>query len=205
LDDVWNFLMANFPILPQREAHIIAGVSMGGGAAFNKAIKYRERFGVVFGIFPPVNVRWSDCHGKYMANFDPDCIGWKTNFNNGFSPVARFYGVFVIRQRSVVFPLYGRGNPDTTALVSSENPLEMLDAYDLKEGELAMYIGYGAKDEFNIDAQVESFLYRAKQKGLTVAVGYDPRGHHDLATAYRLLPPLVDWLGQRLEPFFDRP
>src|SRR5438445_6809553 len=62
MQDVWNFVMENFPIRPEREAHVIAGVSMGGGAAYNLAIKYRERFKTVVGIFPPVNLRWLDCH-----------------------------------------------------------------------------------------------------------------------------------------------
>src|ERR1700722_8189240 len=106
MKDVWDFLHANFPICPEREAHVIAGVSMGGGAAFNKGLKFRDRFRTVVGVFPPVNVRWSNCKGRYMANFDPDCIGWKTDFNNPWSVVARFYGVIVIRQRFVVFPLY---------------------------------------------------------------------------------------------------
>jgi hypothetical protein len=65
-----------------------------------------------------------------------------------------------------------------------------------------MYIAYGGKDEFNIDAQVESFLYRCKQRGLTVAVGYDPKGHHDIPTAVRLMPDLFDWLGAQLAPYF---
>ncbi len=63
-----------------------------------------------------------------------------------------------------------------------------------------MYIGYAGRDEFNIDAQVESFLYRAKQKGLTVDVGYEPLGHHDNATAQKLLPGVIDWLAVQLGP-----
>ena len=39
--DVWNYLHENFPIRPEREAHSITGVSMGGGAAVGLAIKYR--------------------------------------------------------------------------------------------------------------------------------------------------------------------
>jgi S-formylglutathione hydrolase FrmB len=198
MGDVWDFLFHNFPILPQRDAHVIAGVSMGGGAAFNKAIKYRDRFKIVVGIFPPVNVRWSNCHGRYMANFHPDCVGWKTDFNNPRAVLGRFYGVITIRQRTVVNPLYGRNNPDTLALIAAENPIEMLDALHVRPGELAMYIAYVGKDQFNIDAQVESFLYHARQRGLCVAVGYDPKGHHDVATAMRMLPELIEWLGAQL-------
>ena len=37
-------------------AHILAGASMGGFAAYNYAIKHRNAFGVVAGIFPPLNL-----------------------------------------------------------------------------------------------------------------------------------------------------
>ena len=99
-----------------------------------------------------------------------------------------------IRLRQVCYPLYGRHNPDTARLVSLENPIEMLDYYDVREGELGMYIGYGGRDQFNIDAQVESFLYRARQRGLTIAVDYDPKGKHDAPTALRLFPCTIRWL-----------
>ena len=44
--------------------------------------------------------------------------------------------------------------------ISRDNPIEMLERYDVKPGELEMYVAYGGKDQFNIDAQVESFLLR---------------------------------------------
>jgi len=47
---------------------------------------------------------------------------------------------------------------------------------------------YAARTEFNITARSMSFLYRAKQRGLTVGVGYDPEGRHDAASGRRLLP-----------------
>src|SRR5262249_47134819 len=46
IQDVWQFLVTNYPIRPEREAHVLAGISMGGGAAFNLGIKYRNCFGV---------------------------------------------------------------------------------------------------------------------------------------------------------------
>jgi S-formylglutathione hydrolase FrmB len=200
MEDVWSFLFHHFPIRPEREAHVIAGVSMGGGAAFNKAIKFRDRFKIVIGVFPPVNTRWLDCHCRYMGNFHPDCWAWRTDFSRGRDVIGRFYGVVAIRLKSAVDPLYGRG-PETAYLVSLENPIEMIDRLCLQEGELAMYIAYGGKDQFNIDAQVESFLFAARQRGLTVAVGYDPRGKHDRPTAERLFPGMVAWLAPLLAPY----
>ncbi len=200
MQDVWTFVLSHYPIRPEREAHILAGTSMGGGAAFNLALKYRDRFKVVVGVLPPLNTRWVDCHGRYMGNFDPCCWGWRTHFNRGLEVVGRFYGVVTIRERKVVNPLYGHGR-DTLSAVSAENPIEMLDRLGLQEGELAMYVAYGGRDQFNIDAQVESFLYAAQQRGLTVDVGYDPKGKHDLPTALRLLPGILDWLAPQVAPY----
>ena len=200
--DVWDFLMRNYPILPEPEAHIAAGVSMGAGAAFNKAIKYPDKFRSVLGIFPPVNLRWLDCHGKYMRPFDPNCWGWRTDFSRRLEVVGSFCGGLVkIRQAQVVQPLFGARNPNAAAEVAKENPIEMLDAYDVREGRLAMYIGYGGKDEFNITAQVESFLYHARERGLTVQVGYVPDGHHDRATAAKLMPGALEFLAERLAAY----
>ena len=64
MTDVWDFLFTNYPIRPEPEAHVLAGASMGGGGAFNLAIKYRDRFKTVVGVFPPVNMRWLSCRGR---------------------------------------------------------------------------------------------------------------------------------------------
>jgi S-formylglutathione hydrolase FrmB len=199
--DVWNFVHEHYPIRPERGAHVMAGVSMGAGAAFNKALKYRDRVGVAVGFFPPLNTRWEDCHGRYLSDFDPDCWGWRTDFSRGREVVGRFYGVVNIRLKRVLDPLYDRRDPASVLQISRENPVEMLERLDLKPGELEMYVAYGGKDQFNIDAQVESFLYVARQRGLCVGVGYDPNGKHDLATAQRLFPGVLKWLAPRLEPY----
>jgi len=205
LVDVWNFLFRNYPIRPEREAHVAAGASMGAGAAFHHAIKYQDRFAIVAGFFPPVNLRWEDCRGHYKGNFDPCCWGWREDFTHSHEVIGRFYGIVPVRSGRMINPLYGRRNPQTATLISQDNPIEMLDTYDVREGQLEMYIAYGGRDQFNIDAQVESFLYRARERGLTIGVGYDPRGKHDMATALRLLPGLLDWLGPRLMPYGPTP
>jgi hypothetical protein len=64
-----------------------------------------------------------------------------------------------------------------------------------------MYVAYGGKDQFNIDAQVESFLYVAGQRGLPISVAYDPKGKHDLKTALEFFPGLVGWLAPLLGPY----
>lgn len=198
--DIWNFVVRNFSVRPERRAHVIAGVSMGGGAAFHHAIKHHDRYGTVFGIFPPLNVRWVDCRGKYFGNFDPCCWGWRTSVWWGHEPIGKFYCLIKIPLGRVVYPLYGRG-PDAIRQLSLHNPIEMLDRFNIRPGQLEMHVAYGGQDEFNIDAQVESFLYRAKQKGLKVTVTYDPCGRHDTQTAMRFLEPLVTWLAPRIAPY----
>jgi S-formylglutathione hydrolase FrmB len=196
MQDVWGFLLRNYPIRPEREAHVIAGLSSGGGAAFRLAIKHRDTFGVVFGLMPPLNVRWMDCHGNYRGKFDPNCWGWRTDVSRGREVVARF-GPVTVRVRRLVYPLFGRG-PEAVEQLSRENPIEMLGLYGVQEGELAMFVGYAGRDEFNIDAQVESFLYRARERGLSVAVQYDPRGRHNWRTGQKLLYGALDWLAPPL-------
>jgi S-formylglutathione hydrolase FrmB len=198
--DVWDFVTSHYPVRPEREAHVLAGFSGGGGAAYRLGIKYRERFGVVLGLLPPLNLRWVDCRGRYFGRFDPNCWGWRSDFRRGREVVGRFYGVVAIRVRSLVYPLFGRGE-QAVEQVSRENPIEMIDQYGLQEGELAMYVAYAGRDQFNLAAQTESFLYRARERGLTVAVGHDPRGKHDLGTARKLLPGALCWLAPLLAPF----
>jgi S-formylglutathione hydrolase FrmB len=200
VQDVWGFILSHYPIRPEREAHVVAGYSGGGGAAFRLGIKYRDTFGTVFGISPPLNLRWVDCHGRYMGNFDPNCWGWREDVSRGREVVGRFYGVVTIRLRTLVYPLFGRG-PEAIEEISRANPIEAIDHDGLQPGELCMYVGYGGRDEFNMDAQVESFLYRARERGLAVGVGYEPHGRHNWRTGRRLLPGALDWLGPLMAPY----
>lgn len=200
MTDVWNFMMESYPLRPEREAHVLAGVSMGGGAAYHLGMKFRDRVYVVLGVLPPLNSRWIDCHGRYMGNFDPCCWGWRTDYSRGREVVGRFYGVIAIRMRNVIGGLYDPG-PMTAAEVSLVNPIEMLERLNIQDGELAFYIAYGGRDQFNIDAQVESFLYVAKQRGIHVDVDYDPKGRHDTRTAFRFFPHTIAWLAARIAPY----
>jgi hypothetical protein len=64
-----------------------------------------------------------------------------------------------------------------------------------------MFVGYAGRDEYNIDAQVDSFLYYAKYRGLGVAVAFEPDGRHDGMTAMRFMPSLVRWLAPQIAPY----
>ncbi|HEY8506205.1 MAG TPA: alpha/beta hydrolase-fold protein [Gemmataceae bacterium] len=198
--DVWGFVTCRFPVRPEREAHALAGASMGGFGAYNLGIKYRDRFGLLAGIHPPLHLRYLDCRGRYFANFDPGCLGIREQYQP-LAPVGRFLGgVITIRQWQLMTPLYG-GVPDPIPLIARENPLEMLDLYQVMPGELQMYVGYGTQDQFNIDAQVESFVHFARRRGLEIMVHKVPGGKHDFDTGVALFPSLRDWLAPRLAPY----
>src|SRR5262249_34419772 len=141
------------------------------------------------------------CRGEYMDNFSPCCWGWRTDFSNHYEVVGVFYGgLYKVRLKQLIDPLFGRG-PTTAARVSMENPIENLERYQVKPGEMEMYVAYGGQDEFNLDAQVESFVYRTQQLGLPITVVKDPCGKHDRETALKLLPATLDWLKSRLTPY----
>lgn len=199
-NDVWNFLVANFSIRPEPEAHILAGASMGGFGAYNHGIKYRERYKVIVGIMPAVNLRYVNCKGRYMANFDPDCFALQERYRP-HGTIAVFYGVVRIQQKHLFDRLYGSDAKHAHEHIARENPFEMLETYDVKPGELELFIGYGGRDEFNIDAQVESFLYFASKRGIDVHAIKDPKGRHDTATGLRMLPDLSAWLSERVKKY----
>jgi hypothetical protein len=174
---------------------------MGGFAAYNLGMRHRDGFGVVVGVFPPLNLRWTDKAGHYMAKFDPYDWGWR----NTLGPrdvLGRFNGgLTTIRVQNLFCPLFGDNDEDVMAELVQNNPIELVNRTGLRDGELAMYVAYAGQDEFNIDAQVESFLYFATFKGLSIGVGYAPKGHHDLSTALELFGGIVSWLGPIMAPY----
>lgn len=195
MTDVWDFLVCCFPILPEREAHALVGASMGGSAAFALAIKHRARVKSAIGFMPLLNLRYVDCTGHYRRPFDPGCVGVRQEMRGAEALGRR--RLFVLRFNDLFAPLFGRG-PDAVAGLSQINPLELMERSDLRDGELDLYIAYGARDEFNVAAQVESFLYQARQRGVSVAVDRDPVGRHDLASGKRALPGAMHWAAPRV-------
>ena len=188
---------SQYPIRPEREAHVLIGASMGGFGAYNLGIKHRCYFKIVVGIFPPVNLRWVDCHCKYRTEFDPCCWGWRQRVPP-CEVLARFYCVVPIRLKRMITPLYGRDEAEALEGITRENPIEMLETYNVQPGQLDMYIGCGRKDQFHIQAQVDSFLYVAHCRGLCVDVEFLPDGRHDVKTGLRLFPGAAHWLAPLL-------
>ena len=201
MEDVWNFVMDNFPIRPEREAHALIGASMGGSAAFAQAIKHKDKIKVAIGFMPALNLRWVDCHDHYRGPFDPCCWGWRTKLKP-CEIIGRPKELVKIRFCDLYCPLIGYG-PDAMAKLSRFNPIELMDEYDLHEGELSLFVGYGGQDEFNMGAQVESFLYRAKERGVSVGVTFDPQGRHNVEGGRRLFPEALRWIAPLVAPYVE--
>lgn len=201
LHDVQGFAEANFPLHPDRKARALVGVSMGGGAAFDLGIRHKDRFGVVFGLFPPLNFRYMDCRGNYRGKFDPNCFMLREQADDPREVLASYlFGLVKIRIGAMADPLFGIG-PSTVEGLSRYNPYENLDRYDLRPGELSMFIAYGGRDEYNIDSQIKSFLAKAEDRGLEIETRYAPFGRHDRFTARRFLPAALEWLSGQLRPY----
>ncbi|MBY0231204.1 MAG: hypothetical protein K2W96_18135 [Gemmataceae bacterium] len=202
--DVLPFVLKSYSIRDEPEARAIVGVSMGGCAAYSKTMKYPDLFKNAAAIYPPLNLRWMGCKGRHSDKFDPACWGWREDFSRGYEVLGRYYAVITFRQRRLVYPLFGRRNEEILPQVAAENPIELLDAYDVKPGQFGFYVAYVGRDEFNLDSEIESFLHRAKEKGIEVSVEYDAKGRHNLPQAVKFLPGLFDWLNGRLAAYAPR-
>lgn len=201
MGDVWDFMMSTFPIRPEREAHAIVGASMGGSASFALAIKHRDRIKAAVGFFPLLNLRYLDCHEKYRTKFNPECFTLRSKWR-GLEPLGRRKMV-VLTFDKLFKPMFGGGQRAIDG-IASINPLELMETTDLKPGELDLYVAYGGMDEFNVAAQVESFLHFANKRGINVTVDYDPNGRHNLKTGQKMVPAAFQWVSQRVLAFNDR-
>ena len=197
LYDLWQFIEDKYPIRPENKAHIMVGVSMGGFGAFNIAIKEHERFGIAVGVLPALNVRWMGCDGCYFTDFSPENWCWRTRMDNPNEVIGRF-GFILVRVRQFIHPAFGAG-PEALALAAQENPIELLERHPLRSGDLDMWVGYAEEDEFNLDAQAESFIFAARQRGLDVSCYRVRRGRHSEATALVMLPDAVRWMRETME------
>ena len=200
IGEVWPFLTRNYAIRPERSAHVIAGVSMGGTAAYNLAFKHRNTFGQVAGVLPGLDLRYMNCCGDSRADYDPRSVAARTDFRPN-RVVARIYGVVPVREKRLLGPLVDYDKDNVPAFIARENPAEMLAAYDVRPNEFGLFAGYGTDDQLNIDAQVEHFRDVAAARGVCVTTVPVPGGQHDTATAYKLVPSMSRWLTGRIGSF----
>jgi hypothetical protein len=199
MQEVVPFLMTHYAIRSEREAHTLLGMSGGGYGAMNLAIKHRAFFGAVAVMAAPVNMRYSDIHGGNLADFNPATYCWKTHYNPDEIIALYYCGLWQEPARKFIAPVFGEGQEVVPRIIQT-NPADLLFTTDLQPCQLAIYMHYPGRDNFNFDAQAQSFQWLAAQKGVEVNLAIDPEGSHRLSYFRDNLRPVLTWLGQFILP-----
>ena len=197
--EILPFLMRTFSVRPEREAHALLGISAGGFGAMTIALKHRDVFGTVATVAGPLNVRYDNCQGRYDDDFDPATYRERTEYDPELI-IARYY-LRLVRRRAKAFfePVYGTG-PAVGGKVARDNPYDVLSTTDLRPGELAIYINYPSRDNYNFDAQDQSFAWLAARRGVAIDVAEIPKAEHNLGYIQRAEPPAFLWVGRHTRP-----
>jgi S-formylglutathione hydrolase FrmB len=197
--EVLPFLQTHYSIRQERGAHALLGVSAGGYGAMTIALKHREKFGAVATLAGPLNLRFDNVHGRYGDDFDPAAYRERTEYDPRMV-IGRFY-LGLVRHRVSTFlgPVYGP-DPGVIGRVARDNPADLIASTDLRPGELAIYVNYPGRDNYNFDAQAESFAWLAARRGVEVELTREPRGQHNLRYIEAAEPPAYRWLGRHVLP-----
>jgi enterochelin esterase-like enzyme len=199
VDEIVPFLMRTYSIRPERNAHSLLAISAGGYGAMAIALRHRDLFGVVAAIGGPLNMRYDNAAGRYGDDFDPATYRERTEYDRDMI-IAHYYGGLRRRRvRTFLEPVYGPG-PDMIAKVARDNPTDLLKSTGLQPGELAIYVNYAGRDNYNFDAQDTSFAWLAALRGTAVDLVEDPTGRHNLLYLERAEPPTFLWLGHHILP-----
>ncbi len=199
IQEVIPFVTRTYSVRPEREAHAIFGSSAGGYGGMGLALKHRDFFGAVATLGGPLNMRYFNCEGRYLDDFDPATYRWKTTYDPN-EVVSRFYfGLGRARARKYLGPVYGKG-PEVITKVKRDNPADLLFSTDLRPGELAIYANYRGKDNWNFDAQDQSFAWLAGQKGVEVTLAEAPGYRHTLRYFRSQQRPAYLWLARHILP-----
>jgi S-formylglutathione hydrolase FrmB len=197
--EVVPFLLSHYSIRPEREAHAILGVSGGALGGLHLAIQYRSFFGSVALLAPPANLRYNTCHDDPREDFHPHTYRWLTYYNPDQVAATYFLGIRKIRAKSIIEPVFGSG-PGVVARVAQSNPADMIFSTNLQPGELAIYLNYPELDNFNLDAQAESFAWLARSRGIAVDLVCVPHAHHFIHYFRSQQVPAWCWIGRHILP-----
>jgi hypothetical protein len=199
VDEIVPLLMRTFSVRPEREAHALIGISAGGFGAMTIGIRHRDIFGVVATLGGPLNVRYDTTEEGYAGEFNPLTYRERIEYNPELLIATYHFGLLRKRAKEFFEPVYGTG-PDVTAKVLRDNPSDLIAATDLQPGEMAIYVSYPGRDNYNFDAQAQSFAWLAARRGIAVETVESPSAFHDLSYIQGAEPPAYLWLGRHLLP-----
>jgi Putative esterase len=198
IQEVVPFLMTKFSIRPEREAHALLGISGGAYGAMGIAIDHRDYFGAVATLAGALNLRYFNADETYFENFDPATYRFKTRYEPNEVIGKYYHGLLKLRAKRFMAPPFGDG--DIVPLLAQTNPANRLFTSNIQPGELAIYANYGGRDNFNFDAQVESFAWLAGTRGIAVTLDRDPKGTHSFRYLKDNMGRTLIWLGQHILP-----
>ncbi|MBI3962635.1 MAG: alpha/beta fold hydrolase [Deinococcus sp.] len=205
LQDLVPFVRSRFAGSTDPRATVLLGSSMGGFGVFNLGLKHPELSTLLAGIYPAVDLRFS-CNGNSAGDYQRDCYQPRTSY-----PAAATIAVFGpvrIPASTVLYPVFDSDQePGPTwtedrpmwERIAAENPRDLLEGRDLSPYRMILVVG--DRDEFNIDAEVASFVDALVQRGFTAdpAGRYiRPGGHHNGDFERQVLPEVLEWIGKRL-------
>jgi hypothetical protein len=73
----------------------------------------------------------------------------------------------------------------------------------LQPGELNIYMRIAGRDNFNFDAQMDSFIWLARQRGIAIESYKDPNEYHSSRYCTEMQRRAYDWLASRIAPPLD--
>ncbi len=197
LDDVVGFIESRYALRPERDARALVGVSAGGFGALSHGIKQRAKFGHVAALAPPANLRYSNQDADYFADFDAAKFRWRTEYRP-LQTVGTFLGGAIrLREGDFVAPVFGPRD-ELIRNVAASNPADLMFTEAVQPGELDILIHYPRHDNFNFDAQIESFQWLAASRGTAVALVRDENGDHTIPYFQESMPSVWAWVGTRL-------
>lgn len=201
MGEVIPYLMTRYSIRPERQAHAIFGMSAGGFGALSLGIRHRDFFGAVATLAAPANMRYTTVGPKhYRENFDPVTYRWETEYDPDQIAGIFYAGLSRTPASKYVRPVFG-DEPGVVSRIAEVNPADLLFTSGIAPGELAMYLHYPARDNYNFDAQNESFAWLARSRGIAVDLERDAlTAHHNLAYFDTNHKPAYRWLACHLLP-----
>ena len=197
LKEVVPFVERMYNVKREREARALAGVSAGGFSALSIGMRYRSQYSSIAALGPPANLRCGNVYDRYFEDFDPATYRWREDYRPN-EVVGKFLGGAVqLRVAPFVNPIFG---PSDVVMenVRKYNPADLLFTENIQPGELNLYVNYPKRDNFNFDAQAESFIYFAREKGLPITVIRDEQGRHTVDYFQESMPTMWKWLARHL-------
>lgn len=195
LFEVMPFLAERYSVSLDCGCNAILGASAGGLGSMSIGLEHPEVFGFVMSLSAPLNLRYWNCQERYFANFDPQTFRWNDHYRPNLT-IGKFgFGLIRLKAKGFARPVFGRGQ-QVVSRIREVNPSEII----ARQAPTAprLFVHYAGRDNFNFDAQSESFIWLAEQAGVLPTVVVSPRARHSDEYFDEAVQDAYDWLAREL-------